>query len=108
MQGPFKYSALNKQIKVRAEHGNKRNVYNAHTAFDSCSNVTLITNRFARKIGAKSISAELPLGAIAGSKRLIWTRKYFFTVTDSKGHVHKIEAFSLPKITSTFKEVTLS
>ena len=96
------------QIKVRTEHGSKRNNFNAYTAFDSCSNVTLITNKFAQKIGAKSISAELPLGAITGSKKLIPTRKYFLTVTDRENHVHKIEAFGLPMITSTFKEVILS
>ena len=80
----------------------------AMTAYDSCANVSLVTHKFAKRSNAKSIPWDLPLGAIAGKKQFLKTRKYFFEIMSSDGTRHKIEAYGLEKITSPFKEVHLS
>ena len=75
----------------------------AMTAYDSCANVSLVTHKFAKRSNAKSIPWDLPLGAIAGKKQFLKTRKYFFEIMDSGGTKHRVEAYGLEKITSPFK-----
>ena len=86
---------LSQNVEVKAPDGRTENV---NVAYDTQSQLHVITFYLAEKLKLKYKKVNLNLGVLGNKKSQQETRKYQVLVTDINGRIHKLTAYGIKEI----------
>ena len=79
-----------------------------NTLWDSGSNITLITNRMASRLGLKGKDVELSMTKVGNITENYSSKEYMLPIMDREGKVWNIQAVGIDEISSNIEEVDVS
>ena len=96
---------LVQNVEVRSPSGTTANV---NAAFDTQSQLHVITFSLAEKLQLKYKEVYLNLGVLGNKQSNQWTRKYQVLVTDVDGKTHKLTVYGIKEITEDLPRLVLT
>ncbi len=96
---------LVQNVEVQSPSGNAANV---NVAFDTQSQLHVITFSLAEKLKLKYKKVSLSLGVLGGKQTIQETRKYQVVVTDVDGKMHHLTCYGIDEITGDLPRLMLT
>ena len=96
---------LVQNVEVQAPSGTTTNV---NVAFDTQSQLHVITFSLAEKLQLKFKEVYLSLGVLGGKQSSRWTRRYQVLVTDVDGKTHNLTVYGIKDITEDLPRLVLT